>query len=131
MPEYNLDCQILVHICIRIFFQVSLKEYLNRKRTTGSVVVKETNPSSDVTSAGQSRVPDPGNLIPTASDSSSVVSYRGSLGTNVSKSGYGSTLLSTSGVSSSTSGVMIEPVSPDEGYRGDDDRSLLHSTVHG
>ena len=95
--------------------------------------MKETVPvpSSDVTSAGQSRVPDPGNLLPSGGDSSSVVSYRSSLGTSVTKSGYGSTLLSTSGVSSSTSGVMIEPVSPDEGYRGDDNRSLLHSTVHG
>ena len=88
-------------------------------------------PSSDVSSAGQSHVSEPGNVLPSSSEPSSVLSYRSSLGTSVTTSGYGGTLLSTSSVSSSTSGVMIEPVSPDEGYRGDNDRSLLHSTVHG
>ncbi|CAB4016882.1 Hypothetical predicted protein [Paramuricea clavata] len=112
--------------------KVSLTEYLSRKRTTGSTVKKEAAPgpsSSDVTSADQSRVSDSGSLLASSDPVSSVVKYRGSLGTSVSTSGYGSTLLPTTGVSSSTSG--IEPVSPEEGYRVDDDRPSLSSNVHG
>ena len=117
-----------------LLLQVSLTEYLNRKRTTGSTTVKkEAAPSpssSDVTSASKSRVPDTGSLLASSEPVSSVVNYRGSLGTSVSTSGYSSTLLSTTGVSSSTSG--IEPVSPEEGYRvNDDDRPSLPSSVHG
>jgi hypothetical protein len=60
---------------------------------------------------------------------SSVVNYRGSLGTSVKTSGYSSTLLSSTGVSSSTSG--IEPVSPEEGYHVEDDRPSLSTNAHG
>lgn len=82
--------------------------------------------SSEVTSESQSRVSEASSLLATSSDPvSSVVNYRGGLVTSVNTSGYGGTsLLSTTGVSSSTGGVMIEPVSPDEGY---DNRPSLHN----
>ena len=75
---------------------------------------------------------DTSSLLPSSDPITSAVNYRGSLGTSISSvtSGYGSTLLST-GVSSSTGGVMIEPVSPDEGYHVDDDRPLLHNATQG
>ena len=112
--------------------QVSLMEYLSRKRTTVSAVKKEAAPapsSSDVTSASQSRVSDTGSILASSEPVSSVANYRGNVATSVSTSGYTSTLLSSTGVSSSTSG--IEPVSPEEGYRVNDDRPSLSANVHG
>ena len=96
------------------------------------MVKKEAAPgpsSSDVTSANQSRVSDTGSLLASSEPVSSVVNYRGSLGTSVKTSGYSSTLLSSTGVSSSTSG--IEPVSPEEGYHVEDDRPSLSTNAHG
>lgn len=110
-------------------FQVSLTEYLSRKRTTGSVVKRDAATpvllSSNITSAALSRFSDTGNVLGSSDPPTSVLNYRGNSSTSNGISGY----VSTATVSSSTIG--IEPVSPEEGYGLGDDKPSLSNNVHG
>ena len=107
---------------------MSLSEYLNRKRTTGSAIKRDIIGSAitcDVATTSLSRVIDSASAMAINSNSvsSAVERCSPSLGVNMNHTGYGSTLMhGTTGVSSSTNGVMIEPVSPDDGSRFNNER---------